>query len=188
MNYLERNIDKRVDSKLLLDGAKSAIVVLEKADDRQDYHVVIKSKLNVMLEYLKSQNAKARAFVDTAPILEKALAVKAGLGWQGKNTLLINPKYGATTNIGVILTDAQFDSYDSPFSENLCANCTKCIDACPTQAIVEAYCLDARRCLAYTEFELPRLNGKGGNGLRCSVCREVCGCGTKNQEPGIADD
>ena len=194
MKYLERNLDKRTNPALLVPGAKSVIVVLANYFPKQrpktkhykiskyaitsDYHYVIKEKLRKLLKIIneKIQPTNGRAFTDSAPLLEQALAVRAGLGWIGKNSLLITKK-GSYFFIGELLIDLEL-AYDVPFTKNFCGNCTACIDACPTNAIIEPKVVDARRCISYLtiekrgEFEQPvELSGWI---FGCDICQEAC--------------
>jgi epoxyqueuosine reductase len=138
------------------------------------------SKLRTLEKFIKEYtNAKCKLCVDSAPILEKVWAMKAGLGWQGKNTLLITPEFGSWVFLGEIIVDIAL-SYDKPFDEDLCGDCTICIKACPTGAIVSPGILDARRCISYLTIEfrgeieerLRRLIGTKVFG--CDICQEVC--------------
>ncbi|GHV35667.1 epoxyqueuosine reductase [Bacteroidia bacterium] len=178
MIYLGRNLNKRLNPELLFEGVQSAVVLLDKIPQNCDYHSIMRTKVNLLIAEMKIifPEADFRGFVDTAPVLEKSLAIKAGLGWRGKNTLLINEKFGAKTNIAVIFTNALFDNYSTSYNAHNCNNCTRCIDACPTHALIAPYKLDARLCLAYTEFGLPRMRNEKtdkdeGN---CNICRNVC--------------
>ena len=198
MLYMARNRDKRLDPRILLPGAKSVISVLmnyfpgknlpEKSNYKiakyaygKDYHSVIRDKLNLLIEELKEQlgDFQARAFIDSAPVLDKAWAEKAGLGWIGKNTCLIHPKFGSFVFIGEIITDLELQS-DSHQINDLCGGCTRCIDACPTGAIIAPRLLDARKCISYYTIEyrgdLPveeKDNFKDWI-FGCDICQDVC--------------
>jgi epoxyqueuosine reductase len=196
MAYMENYFDKRISPKLLYSNANSVIVVLlnykpEKLLPQNspqiakyaygiDYHFVIKEKLKKLLNIINSDIVACNgvAFVDSAPVLERALAVKAGLGWIGKNSMLINPKFGSYTFIGEILVDIELD-YDKPI-ENHCGNCLKCIDSCPVQAIVEPKIINAARCISYLTIEHKgeideKLKSKFGNRLfGCDTCIDAC--------------
>jgi len=144
-----------------------------------DYHDYVKSKGFQLLQYIKEKipSVKGIVCVDTSPVMEKPLAQKAGLGWQGKHTNLITRDFGSWLFLGELLLDIPLE-YDSPFSEDLCGSCTACIDSCPTQAL-DAYILDARKCISYLSIEhrgeLPN-NQKDLHGwiYGCDICQEVC--------------
>jgi epoxyqueuosine reductase len=170
MGYMERNFDKRLDPRLLVDGAKSVVSLLfnyfpEKTISDigakistyaygQDYHIIIKEKLYAFVEALKAQigEINGRVFVDSAPILEKAWAAKSGLGWIGKHTNLINKQQGSFFFIAELVLDLELEA-DGPIKD-YCGTCTRCIDACPTDAITNAYWLDASRCISYFTIEI----------------------------------
>ncbi len=198
MIYLERNLDKRLDPQLLFDNAKSVISVLlnyfpkETQKDPEapiiskyaygkDYHFVLKDKLNNLLEYIQTEIApcSGRAFVDSAPVLDKSWAAKAGLGWIGKNTNLISVEYGSFFFIGELILDLELNA-DNKIVSNHCGNCTRCMDACPTKAIVAPYTVDARKCISYQTIELKgeldqSLKGKFQNRVfGCDICQDVC--------------
>jgi epoxyqueuosine reductase len=165
MNYLERNFEKHLNPALILENSKSVIVVLWDYSNNEvkktpegkiakyacgeDYHVVIKSKLLQLESEIRKlfPQASMRSFVDASPVLEKAWAIKAGLGFRGKNTLLINPKIGSYCNIGVILLDQDL-TYDTPL-ETMCGACFECLKHCPTGALENPYQLNARKCISY---------------------------------------
>jgi epoxyqueuosine reductase len=198
MNYLCRNIKKRINPGLLISGAKSVIVtglnyfpgkkqggksipVISRYAYGADYHDVIKDKLNKILDYIKNIHPEAygRSYVDTAPVVEKAWAKEAGLGWPGRHSILINNKIGSFFFLGIILLDIDLE-YDEPFSEDLCGTCRLCIDKCPTGAINENRTIDVRRCIAYltienkgpvTEELATKMKGKV---FGCDQCQEVC--------------
>ncbi|MDR3327830.1 MAG: tRNA epoxyqueuosine(34) reductase QueG [Prevotellaceae bacterium] len=196
MVYMENYFGKRISPKLLYDNANSVIVVLLNYKPEKllpenspqiakyaygiDYHFVIKEKLRELLAIINSNIVACNgvAFVDSAPVLERALAVKAGLGWIGKNSMLINPKYGSYTLIGELLVDIKLD-YDKPI-ENRCGNCFKCINSCPAQAIVEPKIINANRCISYLTIEHKgeideELKSKFGNRLfGCDTCIDAC--------------
>lgn len=198
MNYMNRNIDKRLDPRLLFEGAKSVISVLlnyfpaETQKDPEapvlskyaygkDYHFVLKEKLNKLLEFIQSEvsTCTGRAFVDSAPVLDKAWAAKSGLGWIGKNTNLISVEHGSFFFIGELIVDIALD-YDDKIVSDHCGNCTRCLDACPTKAIVAPYVVDARKCISYQTIELTdeldqSLKGKFNNRVfGCDICQDVC--------------
>lgn len=197
MHYMENHFKKRVDPTLLVDNAKSVISVLlnyhqevdhfsnEKHTISQyswgeDYHHVMKKKLYQLLEFIETAigEVNARVFTDSAPVMDKVWAQKAGLGWIGKNTCLIRKKEGSWFFIGEIIIDQELE-YDEP-AKNFCGNCTKCIDACPTGAFIEPYRLDATKCISYLTIELKdkipeELRGKkGGWVFGCDICQLVC--------------
>lgn len=198
LKYLASNIDKRVDTSLLVEGAKSVISVLinyypeikqegenipliSKYAYGEDYHQVIKDKLYKLLDYINKEVSpvNGRAFVDSAPILEKARAVKAGLGWIGKNGLLINKELGSFIFIGELIIDMELE-YDEPFIGEYCGSCTKCLEACPTSAFVKPYILNATECIAYLTIDkdidlVEGLKEKIGRRVYCcDTCQDVC--------------
>jgi epoxyqueuosine reductase len=146
-----------------------------------DYHDVIREKLRELAAFLRreSPGATARGIVDTAPLLERDFARLAGLGWFGKNTMLINKRLGSWFYLAALLTDIELE-YDVPHTTSHCGTCTRCLDACPTQAFVEPYVLDARRCISYLTIEhrgpIPdELHAEMGDWLfGCDICQEVC--------------
>ena len=196
MGYMERHFDKRLDPRLLVDNAKSVISLLlnyypEKkqtiADYKiskyaygEDYHEVIKEKLEELLRFIKQKigDVNGRAFVDSAPVLDKAWAKKSGLGWIGKNANLINKQSGSFYFIAELIIDLDLE-YDNAIKD-YCGTCTKCIDACPTGAIVEPYVVDGSKCISYFTIELKEnipddVKGKMDNWVfGCDVCQDVC--------------
>lgn len=198
MSYLERNFDKRLDPAKLVEGAKSVVVVLLNYFPEQlqtgagvpliakyaygkDYHLVIKEKLNNLFEYIQKELApvKGRIFTDSAPVLERVWAVQAGLGWIGKNGLLLNRELGSFFFIGELIIDLELD-YDEPYLKEHCGSCNQCLSACPTQAFVKPYVLDARKCISYLTIELkseipevfrPKLIRRA---FGCDICQDVC--------------
>ncbi|MFA5419165.1 MAG: tRNA epoxyqueuosine(34) reductase QueG [Bacteroidales bacterium] len=198
MTYMENHYDKRVDPRKLVEGARTVIVfllnyfpareipadynyILSKYAYGKDYHYVIKEKLKTLIVGLKdlAGNIQARAFVDSAPVLERAWAVQAGLGWIGKNSLLINPKHGSYFFLAEIITDLELD-FDRPGNNDFCGSCSNCIDACPTGAIVAPKIIDARRCISYLTIELKgeipeRFAGQFNDRIfGCDICQDVC--------------
>jgi len=198
MHYMERNLEKRTDPRLLAEGTKTVISLLYnyfpgKELNREngfrlakyaygvDYHELIREKLIALCKALLEINNKAvtRAFVDSAPVLEKAWANRAGLGWIGKNGMLITRKQGSFLFLAEILTSLE-PEYDKPFAVNYCGNCSKCMDACPTQAISAPGVVDANRCISYLTIEnkgeIPEsLRGKWDRWIfGCDVCQDVC--------------
>lgn len=200
MEYMENHFDKRTDPTLLHPGTKTIIVLtynyfqpknkIPPSDLKiamyaygEDYHKVIKNKIKLLIEKLNgniSTGIKPRYFTDSAPILERDWAKYAGLGWIGKNTLLIHPKRGSFFFLAEILTDLEIES-DIEIRDH-CGSCTKCIEACPTEAIsTEGYKLDASKCISYLTIELKEKNipfqfkGKmEGWIFGCDICQEVC--------------
>lgn len=200
MGWMEREPEKRSDPTLLFPGAKSIIVVAlnyhtpheHPPDPRKgkisryawgdDYHDVVKEKLWHLLGWIKEEipGADGKACVDTAPIMDKAWAVRAGLGWMGKHSNVITKEYGSWIFIGEIVLNLELE-YDSPVLTDHCGNCTACLDACPTQAIVEPYVVDSRKCLSYATIELrtpdlpPKVSGHMEGWLYgCDICQDVC--------------
>jgi len=197
MAYMRNHFDKRTDPRLLVENAKSVISVLlnyypEKQFDKnssykiskyaygKDYHFVIKDKLKQLLLFIEENTGKrtARIFVDSAPVLDKRWAQKSGLGWIGKNTCLINKEQGSFFFVGEIILDLDLD-YDSPM-EDYCGSCTKCLNACPTNALIAPYRLDARKCISYLTIEnkneIPlQFKNKMENWIfGCDICQDVC--------------
>ncbi|KQC09794.1 MAG: epoxyqueuosine reductase [Smithella sp. SDB] len=197
MAYMEKHTEKRLDPQKLLEGACSVISVilnyfpaktqidqeapvLAKYAYGKDYHAIIKKKLKFLLKYIHSNIApvNGRVFVDSAPVLEKAWAVRGGLGWIGKNTCLISQEKGSFCFIGTLIVDIPL-YYDQAVSGS-CGNCTRCIDACPTQAIVAPRILDAGRCISYLTIENKAdisadFQGRFDNRVfGCDICQDVC--------------
>ena len=197
MAYMERNFDKRLDPRLLVPDSKSVISLLfnyytnKKQEDNQspkistyafgeDYHFVIKRKLKELMNYIKSKigDVGGRVFVDSAPIMEKAWASKSGLGWIGKNTNLISKKTGSFFFIAEVIVDLELE-YDSATTDH-CGSCTKCIDACPTEALIAPYQIDGSKCISYLTIELKdqipnEFKDKMDNwAFGCDVCQTVC--------------
>ncbi len=199
MAYMARNIEKRLDLRVLYENAKTIIVVLqnyfpsETQTDKTapilskyaygtDYHFVMKDKLKSLLSFIQTeiQPCNGRPFVDSAPVLERAWAKRAGLGWVGKNSNLISVEHGSFFFIGELILDIELP-YDEPMLvRDHCGNCTKCIDACPTKAIVADRVVDARRCISYQTIELKgeldeTLKGQFENRVfGCDICQDVC--------------
>jgi epoxyqueuosine reductase len=194
MHYMENYFEKRTNPALLFENAKSVISVLmnyypeNKIDKNKfqlakyaygnDYHYIIKSKLNEVIDFIKSveKEVNARSFCDSAPIMDKVWAQKSGLGWIGKNTCLIVPKAGSFFLIGEILLDIDL-VYDQP-AKNKCGSCTRCVDACPTNALTQPYLLDARKCLSYLTIEHKSEFDENVNLhnqiFGCDICQDVC--------------
>lgn len=196
MDYMERNKDKRFDPTLLVEGAKSVIcVALNYYPDKkqpeenpqfayyaygQDYHEVVKDKLYKLFDYIKSLDSslEGRCFVDTAPVLERYWAEKAGLGFIGKNSLLIIPGKGSYFFLGELIINLELE-YDEPINLS-CGNCTRCMEACPTKAIVSPKVVDSGKCISYQTIEnkgeidpyvVPKLNNRL---YGCDICQQVC--------------
>lgn len=210
MGYMERNMELRENPGKLVEGAKSVIVTLTNYYSRQqqpagipriamyargkDYHIVVKERLYSLLQRMQQQEPETagRCFVDSAPVLEHAWAKRAGLGWQGKNTLLIRKGTGSFCFIGIIITTAQFETYDSPFTQSFCGNCNRCIEACPTGALTPGQ-VDARKCISYQTIEnkgeypaeLKRL--AQGRIFGCDACQLVCPWNQKLAEHRIPE-
>ena len=194
MGYLERGAEKRSDTRLPFQGVRSAIVVGLDYGGREpsgpvaryargdDYHDVMTARLRSLHAWIEQElgtPVRGKAYVDTGPILERDLAQRAGLGWIGKNTMLINPERGSFFFLGALLLDLALTP-DAPFEADRCGTCTRCIDACPTGAIVAPRELDARRCISYLTIELrsdipDALQPLVGDHLYgCDVCQDVC--------------
>lgn len=197
MGYMERNLDKRTDPTLLVEGAKSVIVVLQnyfphktefnssykiaKYAYGEDYHIVLKEKLFKLFNFINEDIApvKGRCFTDSAPVMERAWAVKAGLGWIGKNSNLLTPNLGSFVFIADLIVDVELQ-YDEPNLRNYCGSCNICVDQCPTGAIVEPKVIDSRKCISYLTIEnkgeIPEtFRGKTNNWIfGCDICQDVC--------------
>ena len=199
MAYLTRNKEKRYDPRLLVEGTKSIITVLYNYFPKQtigdgehfkiakyaygaDYHDVLKNKMRQLLELIESQTGKlegTRVFVDSAPVLDRAWAVRCGLGFIGKNTTLIHPKKGSFFFIGHLFLPIELAETGKTLS-NHCGHCTKCLDACPTGALESPFHIDARKCISYLTIEykgnLDGLDPNSFNGWMygCDICQDVC--------------
>jgi epoxyqueuosine reductase len=196
MKYMESHFDKRLNPTLLVDDAKSVISLLlnyypseiqnpdsykiSKYAYGQDYHFVIKEKLKELLQTIKTEigDVSGRAFVDSAPVLDKAWAAKSGLGWIGKNSNLLTQKVGSFYFIAELIVDLDLE-YDYATTDH-CGTCTACIDACPTEAIVSPYVVDGSKCISYFTIELKEnipqeMKGKMDDWIfGCDVCQDVC--------------
>ncbi len=196
MKYMENYFEKRLDPRKLVDDAKSIISLtynyypedlqnkeapkVSKYAYGMDYHYVIKEKLNFFLTFIKDKigNVHGRAFVDSAPILEKAWAAKSGIGWVGKNSNLITKQVGSFYFLAELIVDLDLD-YDRIESDH-CGECTACIDSCPTQAITQPYVVDGSKCISYFTIELKENIPKEFKGkfddwvFGCDVCQDVC--------------
>ena len=194
MYYLKRWADRRRDTRLPARGMRSAIVVALNYGGTQpagpiaryargrDYHAVMRDTLRELRHGVAREAGrpvKMKAYSDTAPILERDLARQAGLGWFGKNAMLIHPKLGSFFLIGTVLTDLEL-APDPPFESDHCGSCTRCLEACPTQAFVEPRVLDATRCISYLTIEqrgsIPETlrAAVGERAFGCDVCQDVC--------------
>lgn len=198
MGYMANHFDKRLDPRLLVDGAKSVVSMLlnyfpekeiQAGEDGYkiskyaygtDYHFVIKDKLKTLIQYIHDEigEVNGRAFVDSAPVMDKVWAKKSGLGWVGKNTNLLNRQMGSFFFIAEIIIDLELE-YDGPVKD-YCGTCTRCIDACPTDAITEPYVVDGSKCISYFTIELKDqiphdVKGKFENWIfGCDICQDVC--------------
>jgi epoxyqueuosine reductase len=196
-SYLETNLEKRLDPRLILEDAKSVIAVLlnyyppevipeednfiiAKYAYGKDYHIILKKKVAGLIHFITAEypDLKAKSFIDSGPVMEKAWAQLAGLGWQGKNTLLINKNSGSFFFIGIILTNLELDP-DQPEKDH-CGECMSCINACPTEALSRPYQLDISRCISYhtieSKNEIPEaLKDKIRDRIYgCDICQDVC--------------
>ncbi len=198
MDYMARNVEKRNNPSLLVEGAKSVIVLLKNyaqpphQDLRsgfkiaryawgRDYHKVIKGRLKKLMTFMQSEvspDVQGRYFVDSAPVSERALAIRAGLGWRGKNTHLLNRRLGSYVFIATLISNIELPLL-VPMKE-ACGNCTRCIDACPTGALEKPYLLNANKCISYLTIEnkaaiSPDFKGQLGDWIfGCDICQEVC--------------
>lgn len=199
MDYMNRNFDLRIDPRKLHENTKSIIslsynyfkeenqeddpeqIKISKYARGRDYHKVLKRKLKLVIDWLKNElgDISARGFVDSAPIMERVWAEKSGIGWVGKNSLLLTKAKGSYFFLAEILLDVELD-YDSPV-KNYCGTCTKCIDACPTQAIVAPYVVDSKKCISYLTIEykgnqLPAHYSENSQNwiYGCDICQDVC--------------
>ena len=198
MQYMENHFDLRIDPRKLVPGAKSVITLLQnyyparqqavgtphisKYAFGEDYHEVIRSKLKTFLSILNENigEINGRGFVDSAPVLERSWATKTGAGWIGKNGNLITKESGSFYFIATLIVDIKLD-YDDPFAKDFCGTCRKCIDACPTDAILDNKVVDGSKCISYFTIELKdalipsEMKGKFDNWLfGCDVCQDVC--------------
>ena len=197
MQYMENHFDKRLDPTKLVEDSKSVVSLLlnyfpsNEPQDKTapkiskyaygtDYHIVIKEKLKRLLEFIYEEigEVSGRAFVDSAPVLDKAWAAKSGLGWVGKNSNLITKDTGSFYFIAELIIDLPLN-YDNPTTDH-CGTCTACIDACPTKAIVDPYVVDGSKCISYFTIELKNelpsnMKGSFDNWMfGCDICQDVC--------------
>jgi len=198
MKYMERYFDLRIDPALLVPGARSVITLLlnyypketqnedalkiSKYAYGKDYHEVIREKLNQLIALIKQEvgDIHGRGFVDSAPVLERTWAQRSGLGWVGKNGNLINKQMGSFFFIATLITDLDLQP-DEPFAKDYCGTCTRCIDACPTDAILPGKIVDGSKCISYFTIELKEMlipgemKGRFDNWMfGCDICQDVC--------------
>lgn len=203
MAYLARpdRVERRRDLQVILPGAQTLVIVaVDYAGDLfpesiltdpargriasyawgLDYHDGLTARLEHLADWLRTQDGAARVYVDTGPLLERSHAQQAGLGFVGKNTLLIHPRRGSRFFIGEILTTLAADEYDAPAPETMCGRCTRCLTACPTDAFPQPHILDSRRCISYWTIEHktaiePDIRSQMGNWVfGCDICQDVC--------------
>lgn len=196
MAYMENHFDKRLDPTKLVEGSKSVVSLLlnyypeqKQREDSykiskyaygRDYHFVIKDKLKELMQYIRDEigQVQGRAFTDSAPVLDKAWAERSGLGWRGKNSNLLSKQVGSFFFIAELIIDLELE-YDTPVTDH-CGSCTACIDACPTDAIVEPYVVDGSKCISYFTIELKdELPMEMKNHFEdwmfgCDICQDVC--------------
>lgn len=196
MTYMENHFDKRLDPTKLVEGSKSVVSLLlnyypeekQREDSYKiskyaygtDYHFVIKDKLKELMQYIRDEigEVDGRAFTDSAPVLDKAWAERSGLGWRGKNSNLLSKQVGSFFFIAELIIDLELE-YDTPVTDH-CGSCTACIDACPTDAIVEPYVVDGSKCISYFTIELKdELPVEMKNNFDhwmfgCDICQDVC--------------
>lgn len=208
MGYLEKNSEKRIDPRLLVTGARSVIMLLANyysgynpvSDHPRvaryaagaDYHKVLKDKMHFLLQFIKEivPGSEGRVFTDSAPVMERTWAVTAGLGWIGRNSMLISKKHGSYNFLAEIITTADLKP-DKPFNTSHCGACTKCIDACPTAAILPDLTVNSNRCISWATIEhkdkIPELfRGRMHNWIfGCDICIEVC---PWNNHPAITGE
>jgi len=203
MQYMPRNAEKRRDTRVPFPGATSAIVValnyggtspsgaIARYARGNDYHEVMWEKLNALHDWIEERSGRyipGKAYVDTGPILERDLARKAGLGWFGKNTNLINPRLGSCFFIGSLLVELDLVA-DEPFDADRCGSCTRCLEACPTQALVAPGVLDSTRCISYLTIEakgeipVEFRESLGSLVYGCDICQDVCPYNQKFSRP-----
>jgi epoxyqueuosine reductase len=207
MDYMARNSEKRLDPQKLFEGAKTIIVVLQNYYSKKtqsdktapvlskyaygtDYHFVLKDKLKTLLQFIQNEvvACNGRSYVDSAPILERAWAKRAGLGWIGKNSNLISVEHGSFFFIGELILDVEIPFDEPKLVSDHCGKCTRCIDACPTNAIVANRVVDARLCISYQTIELKgdldeNLKDKFENRVfGCDICQDVCPWNLKSEE------
>lgn len=197
MGYLEKHFDKRLDPTLLVPGARSVVSLaynyypakdlarqshlhVAKYAYGEDYHFVVKDKLKIFLEIIQAEVGlvQGRAFVDSAPVMERAWAKRSGIGWIGKNSLLLNREMGSFFFLAELIIDLELE-VDGP-AKDFCGTCTACMDACPTDAIPEPYVVDGSKCISYFTIELkeeipPEVQGRFEDWIfGCDICQDVC--------------
>jgi epoxyqueuosine reductase len=207
MDYMERNIEKRLNPSFLFDNAKTIIVILQNYYPSEtqnditapvlskyaygtDYHFVMKDKLKSLLSFIQNEiePCNGRPFVDSAPVLERVWAKRAGLGWIGKNSNLISVEHGSFFFIGELILDIELPFDEPKLVNDHCGKCTRCIDACPTRAIVADKVVDARRCISYQTIEKKgdldeNLKGMFENRVfGCDICQDVCPWNLKSEK------
>ncbi len=215
MGYMARNFEKRSDPRLLVEGARSVFSLLYNYKSSvsqhdpeapvlssyaygRDYHFVLKNKMYALFDFMKEcyPDLEGRVFVDSAPVLDRAWALRAGLGWIGKNSMLISRKAGSFVFIGEIISNIEIAENPLPEPDR-CGNCSRCIDACPTKAILNDRLLDARRCISYQTIEnkdeIPASLHEhlAGRVFGCDICQLVCPWNKKtlaHNEPGFSPD
>jgi len=197
MSYMENHFDKRLDPTLLVPGAKTVISLSynyypeqQQSDNTykiakyaygKDYHFILKDKLRELLQYIESLvgEVQGRVFTDSAPILEQAWARRAGIGWEGRHSLVIQKNKGSFFFLAEIILDVDFE-HDTPFQTDHCGTCTKCMDACPTEAILSDKMINASKCISYLTIELRDELPAGMRGkfqdwmFGCDICQDVC--------------
>jgi epoxyqueuosine reductase len=198
LSYLERNIEKRFDASLLVEGSRSVVVCAVSylspysrgySEDcrtkiasyalNRDYHTTIKGMLEQLASALKrfEPELKYRSFVDSAPLAEKSYARRAGLGWIGRQSLLVNPRFGSMMHLGELVIDAEIDEYDTPMEGVGCGSCRRCVEACPNGAILDNRTIDARRCISCRTIEREQEGDElplHGWIFGCDICQSVC--------------
>lgn len=198
LDYLKRNVEKRFDASLLVEGARSVVICAisylspysrgynEEAKTKiasyalaRDYHTTIKELLSKLAEQLKtySPQLRCRAFTDSAPLAEKSYAVRAGLGWIGRNSLLVTPNNGSMLHLGELVIDEEVDHYDMPMEATGCGECRRCIEACPNNAILDNRTIDTRRCISCRTIEREAEGEQvslDGWIFGCDACQSVC--------------
>jgi len=212
MGYMANHFDKRLDPRLLVEDAKSVVSLtlnyftptkqvdinapkISKYAYGTDYHTVIKEKLKELMAFINDNigEVSGRCFVDSAPVMDKAWAQKSGLGWRGKNANLISKDAGSFFFLAELIIDLELE-YDNPFVADHCGSCTRCIDACPTDAIIAPYTVDGSKCISYLTIELKNeipteFKGKMENWMfGCDICQDVCPWNrfaTPHQEPAF---
>jgi epoxyqueuosine reductase len=212
MEWMNNHFEKRLNPALLVENSKSVITVLlnyfpeniqsdssapiiSKYAYGKDYHFVMKDKLKLLYEFINNEISpiEGRMFVDSAPVMERAWAVQAGLGWIGKNSLLINNNHGSFFFIGELIIDLELE-YDKAFPADFCGSCTRCIDACPTQAIIAPRVVDSNKCISYWTIEHKgdideNLKGTFENRVfGCDICQDVCPWNQKKAKAHTEDE